>query len=572
MNKRINSLMFKIIILCAGLVLLSSLTIHFFSYRAAKTSIEYTLGQMAIDITKSVNHTIDTDRFSELASSEDMNNEYYNQLKGELNNLKNSTGLKYLYTMSRKTDGTYIYVADGTKAGDNGESLLGDTEKDISKTMQECFNGKDVYEFGDSEEWGELISGYVPIKDKEGKVIGILGADFDASYMVDKLGEANKNIFTAAGIAFLFSILMAIAVSFLIIRSLKNFEAKIALIKDGDLTVPVDSKKNDEVGNLSRAFQSMINHMSFMIKNIRNHSEKVVQDVELLNSSVDISNQATEQITKIVNEIAQGAISQAESVEEVEHSIERVFSELVHITDSVERVNQDSDNCMKDMQEASEKIEITAEQINLVNNTVDSTAAVMNKLEDKFKEVLAFSEIVSTISKQTNLLALNASIEAASAGEHGKGFLVVANEIKNLAKQSNNASIKINELILAVQEEIDHSTHAIGNGVIQARNGVTVMAEVKNGLDKLSVSNQTINARIKDITSAIVHIEEDSKNVKDKTAYLSNVAKQLRASTQQTSAETQEQYAIMEGIKNDLTNVKNKMVELGDTVNQFKVE
>lgn len=571
MKQRSNSLMFKIILLCAGLVLVSSLTIHLFAYRAAKSSIEYTLGQMALNITQSVDSTIDADKFEALVKSQDRNAEYYTQLKKELISMRQSTGLKFLYTMSKTDKGDYIYVVDGQKAGSEDESLLGDVEDHVSDSMLSSLKGKEAYEFSSDKRWGKLISGYVPIKDSTGNVVGMLGADFDASYMVDKLGNANRQIFIAAGIAFISSLLLSIVVAYMIIRSLKNLETKIELITNGDLTVQVGTNRSDEVGSLSRAFQTMVDSMSFMINNIRHHSETVVGEIDSLNNNVDISNKATEEITKIVSEIADGAATQVNSMVEVEDSMERVFTEIKKITNNIDQVNNDSDTCMNDMQEASEKLENTVEQINLVNNTVESTALVMKKLEDKFKEVLAFSDIVTAISRQTNLLALNASIEAASAGEHGKGFAVVADEIKNLAKQSSEASKRINELIIAVQEEIDHSSEAIGSGVVQARDGVSVMSQVKCYLDKLSDSNRTINIRIKEIATAIIHIEDDGKNVVEKATALSKVAKELSAGTQQTSAETEEQYAIMEAIRNDLVTVKNLMGKLGGSVNQFKV-
>ncbi|MDD3172421.1 MAG: methyl-accepting chemotaxis protein [Herbinix sp.] len=571
MKNFLNSLMFKIIMLCAGLVLISSMTIQYFAYMTAKTTIEDTMGQMALNITSSVNSTIDTEKYAELKTSDDMEKDYYIQLREELNDKKLSTGLKYLYTMRKAEDGTYIYVVDGIGLDDEDASLIGDVEEDMTDVMFSAFEGNETYEFDETEEYGILVSGYVPIKNAAGEVIGILGADFDANYMADQLEKANRNMYIIVAFVFLISILMAVYISYLIIKSLKKLHSKIQLIKKGDLTVQINSNRKDEVGSLSDAFQSMIGNMSSMIHNIRNNSEKVVNEVDLLNSNVDISNRATEEITKIVGEIALGAISQVDSVQDVEDSMERVFTEIENITNNINSVNNDSDLAMLDMQEASDKLDSSVQQINLVNDTVDTTALVMKKLEDKFTEVLAFSDIITAISKQTNLLALNASIEAASAGEHGKGFAVVATEIKNLAKQSSEASKKINELILAVQMEIDNSSEAIGSGVVQARNGVNVMSQVKYNLEKLSDSNQKINTRIKEIAQAIIHIEADSKNVLNKTISLTQVAKDLSAGTQQTSAETQEQYAIMEGIKNDLLNVKILMEELGGTVNQFKI-
>lgn len=567
MKKITGSLMIKIMLLCAGLVLISSLTIQYFAYRTAKTTMEKSMGQMALNITRSVKTTIDTDKFAQLKTPGDMEKDYYKELKQELCNVRLTTGLKYIYTMIKSEDGSYIYAVDGSEE----TALLGDKETDISKKMISAFKGQETFEFTSDEKYGELVSGYIPISNSDGKVIGILGADFNADFMVSKLEIANRNMFTAVAFIFAISILIALGMSYLLIISLKKLKSKVNLIKNGDLTVQTGIRQNDEIGGLAQAFQAMVDGMLSMIHNIRNKSEKVMDEVVNLHSSIEVSDKATEEITKIVGQIAIGAASQADSVSDVEASVEHVFREIGNITDHIEQVNKDSDCAVKDMQEASEKIEGSVKQINLVNDTVDTTAMMMKKLEEKFKEVLAFSNIVTAISKQTNLLALNASIEAASAGEHGKGFAIVAAEIKSLAIQSNEASMKINELILAVQQEIDNSGQAVAHGVTQARAGVNAMSEVKLYLDKLRGSNQKINTRIKNITGAILNIEGEGKNVLNKTASLSKVAKELSAGTQQTSAETEEQYAITEAIKNNLSKVKNLMEELEGSVNQFKI-
>jgi len=571
MKKYKISLTLKIMLLCVGLVLISSLLIRFFAFQTARTTIEETVGEMALNITRSVNKSIDGDKFEELKASEDMGKDYYIQLRNELDVIKNNTGLKYLYTMRRTEDGVYYYAVDGSVIGSEGESLLGDVEEDMSDLMIASFDGQEDYEFYDSEEWGQLISGYVPIKNSAGDIIGMLGADFDAKYMVGKLNDANSKMYLAMSIILIISILIAVGFSYLIIRSIKQLQSKVQQIQHGDLTVNIDTSRGDEVGSLARSFQKMIENMSLMIHGIRDHSEIVGREVDDLNSSIDMSNRATEEITKIVTEIAHGAVKQVESVAVVENSMERVFSEIEKIIGNIDLVNSDSDLAVKDMQEASERLSSSVKQINLVNDTVETTATVMNKLEEKFREVLSFSAIVASIATRTNLLALNASIEAASAGEHGKGFAVVAGEIKNLAKQSSEASKRINELIGAVQSEINNSSEAIKSGVIQARSGVDVMSQVEHYLERLSKSNKKIDIRIKEIAKAIIHIEEDSKNVLDKTTLLSEISKELSSSTQQTAAETEEQYAIMEGIKNDLMGVKDQMEQLGGMVNKFKI-
>ncbi len=366
-------------------------------------------------------------------------------------------------------------------------------------------------------------------------------------------------------------IICSILASHFMIKDLGKLQSKVKLAEQGDLTLDVSSQRKDEIGTLSNAFQSMIKHMSEMILHIRDNSLAISKDIELLNENVNVTNQATEEITKIVGEIAAGATRQVESAGDAQLAMERVFEQITSITEHIAEVNQDSDQAIIDMQEASEKLAGSTDQINLVNETVENTAAIMKQLAEKFDEVLSFTKNIEEIASRTNLLALNASIEAASAGEHGKGFAVVAAEIKNLSKQSGLASNQINQLIVAVAEEINNSTKAIEDGVKQAREGVNDMAKAKDNLSKLSDSNKKIDSRIKAIADAIRNIETDSRSVLDKTKQLADIAKELSEGTQQTAAETEEQYAIVEGIKNDLNSVRERMILLEGSVNKFNV-
>ncbi len=571
MKKMKLSLMYQIMILCVSLLLIAMLSMNIFTYRNTKRTIEDTMGQMAINITHSVMNTIDTDQYVKLRTPEDMKTKYYNQLREELKAFKEKTGLKYMYTMNRSESGKYYYCVDGEAIDDPDICSIGDEETAISDKMIAALDGQEGYEIYSSEEWGTLVSGYVPIKNSSGEVIGILAADFDGTIVTEKLHEINVNMSIQMIIIIAVGILCSILASYFIIRDITKLQTKVKLAEQGDLTLDVSSRRRDEIGTLSNAFQLMIKHMSEMILGIRDNSQAVSRDVDMLNENVDVTNRATEEITKIVGEIAAGAVRQVENAEEAERSMERVFEQITSITDHIALVNQDCDQAATEMLEASDKLIGSTDQINLVNETVENTATMMRQLAAKFDEVLTFTKSIEEIASRTNLLALNASIEAASAGEHGKGFAVVAAEIKNLSKQSGIASKQINQLILAVSEEINSSTKAIEGGVKQSREGVNDMAQAKENLSKLCISNKKVDSRVKAIADAIQTIEADSRHVLDKTRQLSDIAKELSEGTQQTAAETEEQYAIVEGIKNDLGSIKERIALLESSVNQFTV-
>jgi methyl-accepting chemotaxis protein len=139
------------------------------------------MNDTAVSIISSIAHKIDLEQFNTLQTGADMEKNYYVQLRTYLNEIREATGLKYLYTMRKTKDNQYIYVVDGIPQGDPDESLLGDAEEDLSDKMLLSFEGNQTFEMDHSQEWGSLISVYVPLKDSAGKTVGVIGADFDAT-------------------------------------------------------------------------------------------------------------------------------------------------------------------------------------------------------------------------------------------------------------------------------------------------------------------------------------------------------------------------------------------------------
>jgi methyl-accepting chemotaxis protein len=181
MKKIKSSLKYRIMFLCVSLLVIAVLFMNSFNYRSSEKAIEDAIGQTAINITRSMVSTIDIDQYTKLKTPDDMNMDYYSQLREKLGTLREQTGLKFMYTMNRGEDGKYYYCVDGLPADDPGFSKLGDEETLISDKMIAAFDGKEGYEINKSEEWGMLVSGYVPIKSSSGEIMGILAADFDGT-------------------------------------------------------------------------------------------------------------------------------------------------------------------------------------------------------------------------------------------------------------------------------------------------------------------------------------------------------------------------------------------------------
>lgn len=565
------SLMFEIAIFCLILVLFSSFAIQFYANKSTEKAVEDTMGQTALNITRSVINNIDADKFNALSKPEDMQNEYYKELRQELNSIREFTGLKYIYTMRKTGDGKYIYVVDGTPMDDEDPSMLGDEESEMSELMISSFNGQESYELSESEEWGYLTSAYVPIKDSSGQTIGILGADFEAEYIMKQLEVTKENMKIIAAVIALVGIILSILFSYLIVRSLKQLQSKMKLVEQGDLTVNVKNKRKDEVGKLSEAFQAVLDNTSSIISNIRTNTDEIINNVNQLNIGINESNKTMGDITNAVNDIASSTQVQVGSVDSVSNSMEKVFEEIQLITKNTELLTDNSDIALNDTKEASKILKDSVKQINLVNDTVDDTAFMMKELQVKFQEILTFSDRVSAIASQTNLLSINASIEAALAGKAGRGFAVVAEEIKKLALQTSDDSKKIYEIIKNMQVEITSSSNAIENGVIQSKEGVEIILQVDKLLESLLSSNILVNSKVNEVSKAILNIEKDSNDVLKNIIQLSDISTDFSSNAQNSAAATEEQLSIMTEFKDTLASVKDMVEKLNMTVSKFKI-
>jgi len=554
------------------IILLSSVSIGTYAYYKAKTSIETSVGNTALSIVQSVVKLIDTEKFNQLQTPEDMQSEYYQELQARLSDIKNTTGLQYLYTMRKTAEGAFIYVVDGTSMSDEGFSALGDEEEDISPTWAASFEGTPGYELNNSDVWGSSVSAYIPIKNRGGEIIGILAADFNADNMVKELNDFRLKIILIIFVVLAIGILLSWLLSNFLVRSLYELIRKAELVKEGDLTVQFAGSGNDEVGELTNSFKEMVKNMLVITNEIKNNSKNVTAEIENLYNSFSETAKATEDINQVITEIATGSLQQNNSVAEVSRSMDEVFEQIKKSVDYANLVTASSNQAMANISQAMEEFKYSIEKVITVNKIVEHTASVIKELEDKSKQISSFSQVISEITNQTNLLALNAAIEAARAGEHGQGFAVVADEVRELAEQSTAANKQIGEIVNNIQKEVSNAIEIIQDGVIQAKEGVTAATKVDAFLLELQQSSSEAYGRVEEIIKAVGLIEKVCKQALNKVYKLAEISKNFSAGSQQAAASTEEQSAIMQQINENISNIKQATYELNNVVNKFKAD
>lgn len=567
------SLRLKIGITLFLLILISSFSVGVYSYLYAKEIIKDEVGQTALNIVRSVVKQINVDKFEELQTKDDMKKDYYLKSRKELNNIRKSVGLKYLYTMRKTDEGKYIYVVDGITIGDKDESLLGDEEKaeNITEGITNSLAGIEGYEISHTD-WGDLISAYVPIKDRTGKTVGMIGADFDGSYVAKGLDKIRSTMLMITLVVAIIGLLVGIGFSFFLLRSLKELKDKVELVKTGDLTVKIQSAGNDEIGVLVGAFRDMTETLAGITRSLRSSTRNVINNINLLDRNLNVTSKATGDITQVINEIAAGSSEQVNGVKQVSDSMDEVFLQVNNVISNLDNVTETSQGAINDVDQVSKILKESVDKVSTVNSTIDQTAIIINSLGDKAKHISEFSQTISQIARQTNLLSLNAAIEASRAGEHGKGFAVVAEEVKGLAEESNKASEQINEIIRTIQEEMNNATQSIQYGVVKSQEGLEAVSQIDIYLEKLLKSNQNVDDNVKNVLGSIKIIEDFCQHSVNKINILADISTQFSSGTQQAAAATEEQLAIMLEIENSFKVLTSLAKELEKSVDGFKID
>ncbi|MFC7370180.1 methyl-accepting chemotaxis protein [Fictibacillus iocasae] len=369
---------------------------------------------------------------------------------------------------------------------------------------------------------------------------------------------------------------LAIAAGSIISRMISNpvrrMTAMLRDIADGDLTMdPISVKNKDEVGDLADGINNMGTNLAKLIRQVRVSAEHVASSAEELTASAGQTGLATEQIAAAVQEVAGGTQLQVRSVEQIVESIAELKENTEQIASSIISMNEVSADSLSAAAGGNETITKTVKQMNVIQKTISETAQVVKGLEDKSEEINKIAEVITDISGQTNLLALNAAIEAARAGEHGKGFAVVADEVRKLAVQSANSAKQIGEIIDMIQSLTEQAVKAMRKGTSEVDHGMDYVRESGEAFTLLNQSVTVVSKQAEEVAAAAEAIRSSTSLVAESIGSISQMAESAAATTEEVSASTEEQLASMEEIMSSSTALADMAEGLNDSIKQFRV-
>ncbi|MBN1056070.1 MULTISPECIES: methyl-accepting chemotaxis protein [unclassified Clostridium] len=353
------------------------------------------------------------------------------------------------------------------------------------------------------------------------------------------------------------------------LASLSDFSEEISL---GDLTNKLEIDGEDEVAKVANGLNNTVFKLKEMISDISTSADEVMVVSNSLSLATSESLKGNEEVSKSMQEIAAGAVTQAQGASEASivtgeliEEINEVFKKCNHMINIVEKSSDISNSVSKGVKEAIDSIQNIAETNKL---NVQETQTLL----EQSKEIGQIVDVISEISEQTNLLSLNAAIEAARAGEQGKGFAIVADEVRQLAEQSANSSKKIANLISMIQNQIEIISNKMETGTCEVVSGVKKATLVGENFKEIERVFTTVINVADEVSKATNRMEKKASTTSDIINNVAAITEENSAATEQVTASNEEQIAFMHEIVDSTYKLEDLVNNLNNTVERFKLD
>jgi methyl-accepting chemotaxis protein len=382
-----------------------------------------------------------------------------------------------------------------------------------------------------------------------------------------KIWEVQKNtIIIMAGMLLLITAVLLLVTKFVIGNPLQRILIATENLSSGraDLTQRLDIQTSDELGVLACSINEFIEKIHQVVKTMSKSIEDITQTSDMLSGNSDEVAKASQNVAVAVEDMVGGISEKMNAVEETRKIMNQFASALSQITvgaaEQANSVNQTSvtistmagsiydvsanaESVLGVAMEAStmahkgeDAVNSTISGMEKIKSTVNESAVRIKELGEQSQKIGEIIQVIDDIAEQTNLLALNAAIEAARAGEHGKGFAVVADEVRKLAERSGKATKEIADLITNIQKGTEKAVGAMEQGTKEVQEGVRLAHDAGAALQEILKTFEQVLSQIKVITTAATELNDASSLVVGQVDNVAAIIEENSASTEEMAA------------------------------------
>lgn len=346
-----------------------------------------------------------------------------------------------------------------------------------------------------------------------------------------------------------------------------NYNDAIESMKQGDLKLLKrlnEFESNKMFNKLIRSIASVLDEFVILVKGSFETVESITSATESVNKHSNEAISAIEEMSRMMQQIAEGAVRQAAQSQTGGALMETLSQEITLAYDNCRLIMEEANTMKKVNKEGRVSIVTLQERAQCANNAAHEISETIHLLMVKMKDIALFVDTIENIASQTNLLALNAAIEAARAGEAGRGFGVVAEEIRKLADQSRNSTNEIKNLVTSIEVETSTVNEAMAKMNNVSEEEKEAVASAQKVFEKIEISIQAITEKILLTNEAISKVNQDKEQVNRVIEEVAAVTQETAAYTEEGASFSKDQVTLMERVKDEISGLTHTV----DTLNQ----
>ena len=576
-----NKLSTKIgLVLLAGMVitLIGSLLLM---YKSTNDTVEKTIAMSSLDTASTIAQGINQTDYAEFLGNQTETQAYW-KIREQLHDYKQKTGALYVYTLGIDETSKKVHILiDGmSKEDEKAAPILTTTTATAYSDVKSVMKGKvSTTSIVHDPEYGDYLSVFVPIK-QGNEVIGILGVDIDASKVDSTASKVLGGILPLTIIINV--ILIAIVVGALIwyltrkLRPLQKVSMAAKEIADGDLIAAnqlishTKVKGNDEISTLVKSFEEMINNTIMIVNSMKSSSLQLLAASSEIEHKISEMDTSTQYIVKGIQQVAGATEVQLHRSEESSRVIEEMTIGIQKIAEASSEVSEQTNQVSIQMSNGNKDLNGLSNQILQVKDVMLQASSEIKKLDEQANEIVNIVHLITGIAEQTNLLALNAAIESARAGEHGKGFAVVSNEVRKLAEGTKESATNIQESLLNFKSIINNSVAMMETGTKEVEEGTKVVLNTRETFNETIKSYEHVSDQIQEISAITEQMAAGSQEINASIENFAALTKETAEVSQQVALSTDQQAKSMEDISFSTTSMVKLANGLEKSVEQFK--
>ncbi|WP_292466346.1 methyl-accepting chemotaxis protein [Methanolobus sp.] len=378
----------------------------------------------------------------------------------------------------------------------------------------------------------------------------------------------------------LIAIIAMAGISYLIARSItkpiENIVDDFKNISTDALEGKLDRKAKTDVGvdfeAIPKGLNDIMQTLNGIITDISRNSNVIASTSEQMSAAIEEVTATSEDVSRTIGDIAKGAHEQSSKAEDISRAMNDMTSNVQDIAVNAQRSAEIAMESSKHTKAVGDKSEELMKQMEEIQRTSIESVNAIRELESKSKQIGEIVNLITNIADQTNLLALNAAIEAARAGEHGRGFAVVADEVRKLAEESGSAAKQISGLINDIQMDTDIVVESVEKGNTTVSSGVQALDETARAMREIVEGSIKVAEMVQDIAAAA---EEQSASIEEITASVeevTSISQEAAAGTEETSASVDQQGISMQELGRSSQELAGMAVAMQEMVNKFVLD